>query len=279
MPLLSFTLFAQHSSDALRSSLKTASISRHLHGGLLRALLPLFLLITCLGSSAQSNDNSVLLVACQLPPEAPLLRPLESAFNDALKPQNARVKFLSMPEPRALDKLYRNEIDGICGVSKYTQAKLTTDRGILLSTPIATIQTIAVYDPNAIDLDSSALFTDKRYKLGYAETSTSIKAYLKQRAVENITAISNLQQAGIMLKSQRINVLIGLDVMLFNLAFKQDFGRFRYRVIEQQQAYPVIHPKHRDLTDALNLQLKRLVKDRQGPISIDNLDNWMAPEP
>ena len=277
MQLLSFTLFARHSSDALRASLKTLATFRHRRGGLLKALLPLFLLMTCLGSSAQNNDDSVLLVARQLSPEAPLLRPLESAFNDALKPQNARVKFLSMPEPRALDKLYRNQIDGICGVSKYTQAKLTADRGILLSTPIATIQTIAVYDPNAIDLDISALFTDKRYKLGYAETSTSIRAYLKQRAVEDITAISNLQQAGIMLKSQRINVLIGLDVMLFNLAFKQDFGRFHYRVIDQQQAYPVIHPKHRDLADALNLQLKRLIENRQGPISIGNLDNWMAP--
>lgn len=230
-----------------------------------------------LASSAQTNNSAILQVACPLPPEAKLLRPLESAFNNALKPQNTRVKFVLMPEPRALDKLYRNEIDGICGISRYTQTKLTAEQGIVLSTPLATVRTIAVYDPTIIELDVGTLYTDKRYKLGYAETSTSIKNYLKQRGVDNITAVNNLPQAGVMLESQRINVLIGLDIMLFNLAFKQDFGRFRYRVIEQQQAYPVIHPKHRHLTDTLNVQLKRLIEHRQGPISMDNLENWMAP--
>lgn len=226
---------------------------------------------------AQTEAKPTFLVACPLPPNAPILKPLQQAFNQALEPQKSKVVFVAMPERRALAKLYRNELDGICGVSQYTQAELNPELGFSLDHPIAHLNIIAVYDPARINNDIATIFEHQRYQLGYAETSGSTKRYLDAHGYHHATAINNLPQAGRMLDSQRISVLLGLDVMLFNLAFKGDFGRFQYQTLTSQKAYPIIHPKHANLQEQLNRQLAELIRQRQGPISLENLSNWMMP--
>ncbi len=228
-------------------------------------------------SGAQSVTKPPFIVACPLPPHAPLLKPLQQAFNQVLEPQDSKVVLRAMPERRALAKLYRNEIDGICGVNEYTHAELDSELGISLDHPIARLNVIAVYDPAHIDVEMVNLFKQQQLKIGYAETSGSSKRYLEAQGYHLATAINNLQQAGRMLNSQRISVLFGLDVMLFNLAFKGNFGRFQHQIFATQQAYPVIHPKHAKLEQQLNQQLSLLLRQRNGPISLDNLSNWMTP--
>ncbi|MAZ87321.1 MAG: hypothetical protein CL693_06720 [Cellvibrionaceae bacterium] len=228
-------------------------------------------------SGAQSTTKPPFIVACPLPPHAPILKPLQQAFNQALQPQDSKVVFISMPERRALAKLYRNELDGICGVSEHIQTELDSKLGILLDHPIARLNVIAVYDPDRINVDKINLFKQQQLQIGYAETSGSSKRYLEAQGYHHATAINNLQQAGRMLNSQRVSVLLGLDVVLFNLAFKGDFGRFQYQTFATQQAYPVIHPKHAKLEQQLNQQLAQLLRQRNGPISLDNLSNWMTP--
>lgn len=220
----------------------------------------------------------VLSIACPMPVRGPLLLPLEHAFNQALAPQNLRARIIATPELRAFAQMRTGEIDGICGISSLLADQLTPEFGTLLTTPIADLNIIAVFNKRQLTTPPTLeTIYSGDYKLGYSASAT--ENYLKSQGINNAISISNLSLAQQLLDSGRLDVLIGIDVLLKGAVPENERHLYTSLPLQQQYSYPLLHNTHKAILPALNTKFKQLVDEHHGPISLKNYHHWTATPP
>ena len=220
--------------------------------------------------SQSSTARPAINITCSLPEAMPYRRELEKVYSELFDSLGYDFSMSTSPVARGLAMLDAGLVDGDCSRSE----TLLDNNGLLSVIRVDVVIRSTDYglwshsagDPEFISISD---LRERNIRIGYSKGSLVIKHFLQKHRLTNVVPVAGLNNGLRMLGADRFDFYLVGNGLVYEQLGTLDLRSPIYLkgILFQDRSYLYLHRKHRDIKQAVEAKLSKLLPAGGVPVA------------